>query len=78
MPDSRPTTAGLIIARLRLDRDVWIADMAKTKEDARELGALRPTVRIDVDTPGALAKIEALRIAAEHAGAIPVAATVVL
>jgi hypothetical protein len=70
MNDSGPTTAGSIIARLKMDRDQWIADMAKTKEDARELGALRPTIRIDVDTAGAMAQIEALRVAAERAGVV--------
>ncbi|MCU1408461.1 MAG: hypothetical protein JWM23_541 [Microbacteriaceae bacterium] len=70
MSDSGPTTAGSIVAKLRMDRDVWIADMSKTKADAREIGSLHPTVKVDVDTAGALAKLEALRIAAERAGAV--------
>lgn len=70
MADSGPTTAGSIIARLKMDRDQWIADMAKTKEDAREIGSLRPTIRIDVDTAGAMAQLEALRAATVRAGAV--------
>jgi hypothetical protein len=70
MSDSGPTTAGSIVAKLRMDRDVWIADMEKTKADTREIGSLRPTVRVDVDTAGAMAKLEALRVAAERAGAV--------
>lgn len=70
MSDSGPTTAGSIVGRLRMDRDQWVADMAATKADAREIGSLRPTVRVDVDTTAALAKLETLRAAAERAGAI--------
>lgn len=71
MPDSGPTTVGSIVARLRMDRDQWVADKAKTEADARELGALRPTIRVDMDTAAAMAQIEALRIASERAGAVP-------
>jgi hypothetical protein len=75
MTDSGPTTVGSILARLRMDRDQWVKDVAETKADARELGALRPTIRVDMDTASAMAQIESLRIAAERAGVVSVGQT---
>jgi len=71
MANEGPTTVGSIIAKLGMDFAQWVADKARVKEDAREIGALNPTIRVDMDTTAALAKVEALRIAAERAGAIP-------
>lgn len=70
MPDSGPTTVGSIVGKLRMDFDQWLVDKARAKEDAREIGALNPTVRVSMDTSSALAQIEALRIAAERAGVV--------
>lgn len=70
MPDSGPTTTGSIVAKLSMDRAVWLADKEKTQADAREIGALNPKVRIDVDTAAAMAQLEALRVAAQRAGAV--------
>jgi hypothetical protein len=66
--DSGPTTVGAIVAKLRMDRDQWVADMQRTKTDARELGALEPKIKIDADVSTALAKLEQVRAAAEAAG----------
>jgi hypothetical protein len=66
--DSGPTTAGSIVGRLKMDRDQWVADMQRTKTDARELGALEPKIKIDADVSTALAKLEQVRAAAEAAG----------
>ncbi len=70
MSNEGPTTVGSIVAKLKMDRDQWVADKDLTKADARELGALNPTIRIDVDTSRAMAQIEALRVAAEGAGVV--------
>jgi hypothetical protein len=66
--DEGPTTAGSIVGRLKMDRDQWVADMQRTKTDARELGALEPKIKIDADVSTALAKLEQVRAAAEAAG----------
>lgn len=66
--DDGPTTAGSIVGRLKMDRDQWVADMQRTKTDARELSALEPKIKIDADVSTALAKLEQVRAAAEAAG----------
>jgi hypothetical protein len=66
--DEGPTTAGSIVGRLKMDRDQWVADMARTRDDARELSSLEPTIRVDADIAAALARLEQIRAAAEHAG----------
>lgn len=63
MTDSGPTTAGSIVGKLRMDRDLWVAEMAKTKQDVAELSRMSPTIRLDMDVSSALSKIEAVRAA---------------
>jgi hypothetical protein len=46
-----------------MDRDQWIADMAATKADARELGALDPTITVKANVAEALAQLEELHAA---------------
>lgn len=71
--DSGPTTAGSIVAKLRLDRDQWVADKAKTVADARELGSLDPTIRIKTNVAEVMAQVEALNAAAARTGGINIA-----
>lgn len=66
--DQGPTTVGSIVGRLKMDRDQWVADVQRTKTDARELGALEPSIQVDADVTAALAKLERVRAAAEAAG----------
>lgn len=58
-----PTTAGSIVGKLKLDKAQWDADVAAAKADARELGALSPTIRVDANVGDAVTKLEAVRAA---------------
>ncbi|WP_354573695.1 hypothetical protein [Frigoribacterium sp. UYMn621] len=49
-------------------RDQWVADMAKTKEDAREIGALEPTVRVQATVAEAVAKLKEVAAQASSTG----------
>lgn len=55
-----PTTVGSIDAKLGIDKSEWDRKVVEAKADARELGALSPTVRIDVNVAEAFAKIAEL------------------
>ncbi len=68
MTDEGPTTAGSIVAKLKMDRDQWVADKDRTKVEARELGALDPTITIKTNAAEAVAKLKAAQIAAEKTG----------
>jgi len=61
--DEGPTTAGSIVAKLRMERDEWMADYQKTKQETRELAGLSPTIKVDANITEALAKLETLRAA---------------
>ncbi len=65
---STPTEEGSIVAYLRLNDSDWKAKLDEAEARARELGRLDPTVRVNADTAEALAKLEAVRVAAERVG----------
>jgi len=67
LSDTGPTTAGSIVAKLRMERDEWMADYQKTKQEARELGEMSPTIKVDANITDALAKLAELKAA--YAGA---------
>jgi hypothetical protein len=67
MTDSGPTTAGSIVGRLKMDREQWIADMAATRADAKELTALDPTVTVKANVAEAIAELESLKAAQDSA-----------
>lgn len=60
---SAPTTAGELIGFLRLDPSDWKENSAEVKADAKELGKLNPTIRIDVDSAKALTQLSAVAAA---------------
>lgn len=55
-----PTTTGSIDAKLTIDKSAWDRSVAEAKAEARELGALSPTVKIDANVGPALAKMAEL------------------
>ena len=63
MSDTGPTTAGSIVGKLRMDRDEWLADYQKTKQEAREIAGLTPTIKVDANITEALAKLAELKAA---------------
>lgn len=75
MPDT-PTTEGSIVAFLRVDDSDWNEKLDRAEEKARALGRIDPTIRVHADTADALAKIEAVRMAAEENGVSNLTTTV--
>lgn len=59
------TTEGSIVGHLRLDISDWEAKLKEAELKARELARVDPDIRVDVDSASALAKLEAVRVAAE-------------
>jgi hypothetical protein len=55
-----PTTVGSIDAKLGIDKSGWDQKAAEVKAEARELGALDPTVKVDANVAGALSKLGAV------------------
>jgi hypothetical protein len=55
-----PTTTGSIDAKLTIDKSEWDVKVAEAKADARELGALSPTVKVDANVGPAMAKLAEL------------------
>ncbi|MCU1598535.1 MAG: hypothetical protein JWQ47_2274, partial [Glaciihabitans sp.] len=76
MADEGPTTAGSIVGKLKMDRDQWIADMAATRADARELGALDPTITVKANVAEALAQLEELHAASGDTSSVSTVTTV--
>ncbi len=68
-----PTTVGSIVGKLRLDMSQWDIDVAKVKDDTRQLGALNPQITVKTNVAEAIAEMEALHTAAKKAGVGPVA-----
>lgn len=69
MTDSGPTTVGSIVGKLRLDRAQWVAEVAATKSDIRELEGSDPDIHIDVNAAEAIAQLKATGAAADALGA---------
>lgn len=63
--DQGPTTVGTIVGKLRMDRAQWLADVAATKQEARELGALEPDIHIDDNAATVIARMKAAKAATE-------------
>jgi hypothetical protein len=57
---SGPTTTGSIDAKLTIDKSAWDRSVAEAKAEARELGALSPTVKVDANVGPAIAKMAEL------------------
>ncbi|MDP9185630.1 MAG: hypothetical protein M3O29_08190 [Actinomycetota bacterium] len=55
-----PTTTGSIDAKLTVDDSDFKRGMAEAKAEAKEVGALEPTVKVDANVGPALAKLEAV------------------
>lgn len=55
-----PTTTGSIDAKLTVDDSDFKRGMAEAKAEAKEVGALKPTVKVDANVGPALAKLEAV------------------
>jgi hypothetical protein len=60
---SGPTTTGSIDAKLTVDDSDFKRGMAEAKAEAKEVGALEPTVKVDANVGPALAKLDAVAIA---------------
>jgi hypothetical protein len=58
-----PTVAGSIIGKLSLQKAEWDRVRDEAKADAKELGDLHPTIKVDADVAAALAKLEEVRAA---------------
>lgn len=58
-----PTTTGSIDAKLTVDDSDFKRGMAEAKAEAKEVGALEPTVKVDANVGPALAKLEAVAAA---------------
>lgn len=58
-----PTTTGSIDAKLTVDDSDFKRGMAEAKAEAREVGALEPTVKVDANVGPALAKLDAVAMA---------------
>jgi hypothetical protein len=68
MPGEGGTSVGRIVGYLVLDKSDWTRGIEQAKAEARSLGRESPTVRIDVDSAGAIAKINAVDAAGRKAG----------
>jgi len=60
MASEGPTTTGSIDAKLTVDDSDFKRGMAEAKVEAKEVGALEPTVKVDANVGPALAKLEAV------------------
>lgn len=58
--DSGPTTVGSIVGKLKMDRDQWLADLAATKQDIRDLERANPDVHVGATVGEALSKLAAV------------------
>jgi len=58
-----PTTTGSIDAKLTVDDSDFKRGMAEAKVEAKEVGALEPTVKVDANVGPALAKLDAVALA---------------
>jgi hypothetical protein len=58
-----PTTVGSIDAKLTVDDSDFKRGMAEAKTEAKEVGALEPTVKVDANVGPALAKLDAVKAA---------------
>jgi hypothetical protein len=63
---SGPTTTGSIDAKLTVDDSDFKRGMAEAKVEAKEVGALEPTVKVDANVGPALAKLDAVAIAEQR------------
>lgn len=68
MSESGPTTVGSIVGKLRMDRDQWVAMMAATKADIRDLEASDPDIHVDTNAAEVTAKLGAAKAAADALG----------
>jgi hypothetical protein len=68
MPGEGGTSVGRIVGYLVLEKSDWTRGIEAAKAEARSLGRESPTVHIDVDSAGAVAKISAVDAAGRKAG----------
>jgi hypothetical protein len=66
--DEGPTTAGSIVAKLKMAFEEWNADKQRVKADAAELGALNPTIKVDSKVDETLANLKKVEAAAVATG----------
>lgn len=71
-----PTTTGSIDAKLTIDKSEWDVKVAEAKAEARELGALSPTVKVDANVGPAVAKLAELAAVERNLEAASVRLTV--
>lgn len=67
--DQGPTTVGSIVGKLRMDRAQWVADVAATKKEVRELEGLDPDIHIDDNAGAVVARLQAVKAATDAVGA---------
>jgi hypothetical protein len=70
-----PTTTGSIDAKLSLDDSAFKRGMAEAKAEAKQVGALKPEVKVDANVGPALAKLDAVIMAEKRLEAAERAAT---
>jgi hypothetical protein len=63
---SGPTTTGSIDAKLTVDDSDFKRGMAEAKAEAKEVGALEPTVKVDANVGPALAKLSQVAVAEQR------------
>ncbi|WP_028265189.1 hypothetical protein [Arthrobacter sp. MA-N2] len=60
------TTTGSIDAKLGIDLSAFKRGADEVKADARELGALDPTIKVDANVASAVAKLDSVRVAEDR------------
>jgi hypothetical protein len=68
LSESGPTTVGSIVGKLKLDREQWLADVAATKAEARQLAALEPDIHIDDNAAAVIGRMGAVATAVGAVG----------
>ncbi|BAS16557.1 hypothetical protein AHiyo8_48600 [Arthrobacter sp. Hiyo8] len=60
------TTTGSIDAKLGIDLDAFKRGAAQVKAEARELGAMDPTIKVDANVSEAVTKLDSVRVAEQR------------
>lgn len=68
MSESGPTTVGSIVGKLKMDRDQWVAAVAATKAEIRDLESSDPDIRIDTNAKSVMVQLAEARAAADALG----------
>lgn len=66
MASEGPTTTGSIDAKLTIDKSEWDRKSEEAKAEAKELGSLDPTIKVDANVSEAVAKLDSVRVAEQR------------